>query len=94
MSKLSKTPVSLLQELMGKRNITPSYDLLPSSEGIGTHSPIFCIKVTTTIVEAVGKGRSKKDAKHEAARNALEKLANLGKRIMNSSIQFMFTFIR
>lgn len=74
---MSKTPVSILQEFMIKKGCCPQYDLLPS-EGLGTHLPTFHYQVTAGTVVAIGKARSKKDAKHEAAKLALDQLNLLG----------------
>lgn len=73
---MSKTPVSALQELMVKRNIIPTYEVLPTSEGVGTHIPTFYCRAIAMGVAAIGKGRTKKEAKHEAARLVLEILKN------------------
>lgn len=82
---MSKTPVSILQELMTKRSIVPNYELLANSEGLGTHIPTFYYRVIAEPVQAVGRGRSKKEAKHEAARMALEKLAEYGYNVQLSN---------
>lgn len=74
---VAKTPVSILQELLQKVNKTPQYDLLPS-EGFGTHNPTFHYRVEAGQVVGFGKARSKKDAKHEAAKDALAKFTDLG----------------
>lgn len=86
---MSKTPVSILQEYMTKRNIMPSYEILANSEGIGTHIPTFYYKVSADGLSAVGKGRSKKEAKHEAARLLLDKLTDQGN---VPSIQFVESY--
>ncbi|XP_049859483.1 RISC-loading complex subunit tarbp2-like [Schistocerca gregaria] len=67
-----KTPVSVLQELMMRRGYTPQYELIV--DGTGTHDPIFKYKVTAADITAIGDGRAKKEAKHEAARKALLRL--------------------
>lgn len=69
----SKTPVSILQEMMSRLGAPPKYDLI--YDGSGTHTAIFKYMVYANNVTAIGSGRSKKEAKHEAARLALEKLA-------------------
>lgn len=68
----SKTPVSLLQEICSKSLLAPPiYDLV-STEGV-THSPTFAYKChLTNEFVAVGKGGSKKRAKHAAALAVLE----------------------
>lgn len=75
---MNKTPVSILQELMTKRCIIPTYEVLPDSEGVGTHSPLFYCRATAAGISAIGKAHSKKEAKHEAARLVLEKLSAVG----------------
>ncbi|KRT81796.1 hypothetical protein AMK59_6070, partial [Oryctes borbonicus] len=76
MAKNTKTPVMVLQELAVKRNIVPEYELIFSQQG--THENEFRYQVTLLGEQAVGIGRSKKEAKHEAARKALEQLAEKG----------------
>lgn len=91
---MNKTPVSILQELMTKRGCMPNYELLLSnSEGIGTHMPIFYYRVTVEGVQAVGKGGSKKEAKHEAARLVLEKLHETGNYLFNYIVPSGISFI-
>ncbi|KAK7791410.1 hypothetical protein R5R35_010532 [Gryllus longicercus] len=69
----SKTPVSILQEMMTRMGTAPKYDLI--FDGSGTHTAEFRYKVYANNVSAIGSGRSKKEAKHEAARVALERLS-------------------
>nr|WCL52342.1 PDGF/VEGF receptor-like protein [Gryllodes sigillatus] len=69
----SKTPVSILQEMMARQGNPPTYELI--FDGSGTHTTVFKYRVTASNVTAIGVGRSKKEAKHEAARMALERLA-------------------
>lgn len=73
----TKTPVMILQELMQKRGKIPHYDLL-HSERSGTHDPRFHYRVNADNVIANGIARSKKEAKHEAAKNALEQFTEQG----------------
>lgn len=40
----SKTPVSSLQEMLLRSNITPEYELIYN--GVGTHDPIFKYQLT------------------------------------------------
>ncbi|XP_015599552.1 interferon-inducible double-stranded RNA-dependent protein kinase activator A isoform X4 [Cephus cinctus] len=73
----SKTPVSVLQELLSRRGTTPKYELVQIEGAI--HEPTFRYRVTVTdvvdpIVSAMGTGRSKKEAKHAAAKAVLDKL--------------------
>nr|XP_050866525.1 interferon-inducible double-stranded RNA-dependent protein kinase activator A homolog isoform X6 [Vespula vulgaris] len=73
----SKTPVSVLQELLSRRGTIPKYELV-QVEGV-IHEPTFRYRVTVAdvvdpIVSAMGTGRSKKEAKHAAAKAVLDKL--------------------
>nr|XP_031839002.1 RISC-loading complex subunit TARBP2-like isoform X2 [Nomia melanderi] len=65
-----KTPVSVLQEMMVKNQSVPNYELI--HDGGGTHMNTFTYQVTCDGLIAVGTGRSKKDAKHEAAKAMIE----------------------
>lgn len=64
-----KTEVSLLHELLSKRGKTPNYELL-QTEG-ETHEPTFRYKVTFGNDYGIGSASSKKQAKHQAARDLL-----------------------
>ncbi|XP_059610598.1 RISC-loading complex subunit tarbp2 [Phlebotomus argentipes] len=65
-----KTPVTLLQELCTKNNVTvPFYEEAPSEE-----DKMFTIRVQACELWAEGSARSKQEAKHEAARNLLSAL--------------------
>ncbi|XP_034242182.1 interferon-inducible double-stranded RNA-dependent protein kinase activator A homolog isoform X2 [Thrips palmi] len=68
----SKTPVSVLQELLSRRGTTPTYELVQIEGAI--HEPTFRYRVTVADVVALGTGRSKKEAKHAAAKAVLDKL--------------------
>lgn len=68
-----KTPVSILQEMMVKEQTVPNYELI--HDGGGTHMNTFTYQVTCDGLRAIGTGRSKKDAKHEAAKAMLEVIA-------------------
>ncbi|XP_076266329.1 protein Loquacious-like isoform X3 [Rhynchophorus ferrugineus] len=69
----AKTPVSVLQELLSRRGITPKYELLQIEGAI--HEPVFRFRVfLNNDFVATGTGRSKKDAKHTAAKNLLDLL--------------------
>ncbi|XP_013106418.1 interferon-inducible double-stranded RNA-dependent protein kinase activator A homolog isoform X2 [Stomoxys calcitrans] len=74
-----KTPVSLLQELLSRRGITPSYELVQIEGAI--HEPTFRYRVSFNDKEvpftAMGAGRSKKEAKHSAARALIDKLTGV-----------------
>lgn len=61
-----KTPVTILQEFMVRRHETLNYELI--CNGVGTHEPLFKYRVTGLGKTAFGSGKSKKEAKHEAAR--------------------------
>ena len=69
---MTKTPVSLLQELYVKKGITPKYDLVQIKGPV--HKPTFKYRVSVGEVYATGSGQSKKKAKHEAAKAILTKL--------------------
>ncbi|XP_012169165.1 interferon-inducible double-stranded RNA-dependent protein kinase activator A homolog isoform X3 [Bombus affinis] len=76
----NKTPISILQELLSRRGTTPKYELIQVEGAI--HEPIFRYRVTVAdvvdpIVSAMGTGKSKKEAKHAAARAVLDKLCRL-----------------
>ncbi|XP_051156086.1 interferon-inducible double-stranded RNA-dependent protein kinase activator A homolog [Leptopilina boulardi] len=70
---MNKTPVSILQEMMMKEKCVPNYELI--FDGGGTHDNTFTYQVTCDGFMAIGTGRCKKDAKHEAAKEMLEKIA-------------------
>lgn len=67
-----KTPVTLLHEYLMKGGQVPDYKLVYN--GVGTHDPLFQYEVSAKGMLAVGKGKSKKEAKHDAARALLLKL--------------------
>ncbi|XP_076167405.1 protein Loquacious-like isoform X2 [Ptiloglossa arizonensis] len=71
----SKTPVSILQELLSRRGTTPKYELIQVEGAV--HEPIFRYRVTVADIVAMGTGKSKKEAKHGAARAVLDKLCRL-----------------
>lgn len=74
----TKTPVSVLQELLSRRGTTPKYELVQVEGAI--HEPTF--RYTVSVGEAIGSnrfaamgtGRSKKEAKHAAAKAILDKI--------------------
>ncbi|XP_011868292.1 PREDICTED: probable RISC-loading complex subunit BRAFLDRAFT_242885 [Vollenhovia emeryi] len=70
---MSKTPVSILQEMMVKQGMTPDYELI--HDGGGRHVNTFTYRVTCDGLSATGTGRCKKDAKHEAAKFMLTEIA-------------------
>ncbi|XP_049778536.1 RISC-loading complex subunit tarbp2 isoform X2 [Schistocerca cancellata] len=69
---VGKTPVSVLQELLSRRGTTPKYELVQIEGAI--HEPTFRYRVTVGDVVAMGTGRSKKEAKHSAAKALLDKM--------------------
>lgn len=80
----SKTPVSVLQELLSRRGTTPKYELVQVEGAI--HEPTFRYRVTVADVVAMGTGRSKKEAKHAAAKAVLDKLiGNTDSALVNST---------
>ncbi|KAF6203658.1 hypothetical protein GE061_001990 [Apolygus lucorum] len=66
----TKTPVTILQELLTKKLQVPNYNLILN--GVGTHEPVFKYEVTADGHKAVGTGKSKKEAKHNAAQQILQ----------------------
>lgn len=74
---LKNTPVSVLQELLSRRGITPNYELVQIEGAI--HEPTFRYRVSFNDKDvpftAMGAGRSKKEAKHAAAKALIEKMA-------------------
>ncbi|XP_017886263.1 RISC-loading complex subunit tarbp2-like isoform X2 [Ceratina calcarata] len=86
----NKTPVSILQELLSRRGTTPKYELIQVEGAI--HEPIFRYRVTVAdiidlMVSAMGTGKSKKEAKHAAARAVLDKLCRLNSESPDSPLQ-------
>lgn len=85
----NKTPVSILQELLSRRGTVPKYELIQIEGAI--HEPTFRYRVTVAdivdpIVSAMGTGRSKKEAKHAAARAVLDKLCKLNSETSESPL--------
>lgn len=71
---MSKTPITVLQEICVKNHKSaPMYNLIDNGTG---PDKVFIYKVTAFDETATGCGRSKKDAKHEAAVVLLRKLEN------------------
>ncbi|XP_075237123.1 protein Loquacious-like isoform X2 [Lycorma delicatula] len=77
----SKTPVSVLQELLSRRGTTPKYELVQVEGAI--HEPTFRYRVTVADVVAMGTGRSKKEAKHTAAKAVLDRLIGINENELN-----------
>ncbi|XP_069699608.1 interferon-inducible double-stranded RNA-dependent protein kinase activator A homolog [Periplaneta americana] len=73
---INKTPISLLQEWLNHLGMTPKYELLTAGLSInhGHNYYPFSFRVSVGEVEAIGTGRSKKEAKHAAARELLNLL--------------------
>ncbi|XP_058126425.1 RISC-loading complex subunit tarbp2-like [Anopheles coustani] len=67
-----KTPKTALQELLN-RGITPQYNLIQVEGAV--HEPTFRYRVSYQDKDAMGTGKSKKEAKHAAARALIDKLA-------------------
>ena len=72
MIKDGKTPVTLLHEFLMKGGEIPDYKLVDN--GVGTHDPLFQYEVSAKGKSSLGKGKSKKEAKHDAARLLLIEL--------------------
>lgn len=70
----SKTSVSLLHEMMAQQKQVVNYELI--KDGGGTHVNHFVYRVSCQGLQATGEGRSKREAKHEAAEAMLYALAN------------------
>jgi RISC-loading complex subunit TARBP2 len=70
-----KTPISILQELLSRRGITPNYELVQIEGAV--HEPTFRYRVSFNDKDAMGVGRSKKEAKHAAAKSLIDKLTGL-----------------
>lgn len=71
---MSKTPVSILQEMMVKQGMIPDYELI--HDGGGRHVNTFTYRVLCDGLSATGTGRCKKEAKHEAAKAMLTEIIN------------------
>ncbi|KAL3285255.1 hypothetical protein HHI36_019365 [Cryptolaemus montrouzieri] len=77
MTTNTKTPAMLLQEFTVKKKFSPpEYNLIVSKEG--THQNEFHYKVSVANIDAIGMGRSKQVAKHDAAFKAIELLTKMG----------------
>ena len=72
MAQYETNPVGSLQERFQSRGIPPNYKVV-QTEG-ASHCPTFTFQVFIGDMMAVGVGNSKKQAKHAAARNMLDKL--------------------
>ncbi|XP_022906923.1 interferon-inducible double-stranded RNA-dependent protein kinase activator A homolog [Onthophagus taurus] len=77
MAKNTKTPVMILQELTVKKGYNPpNYEMVYSQQG--THENTFHYSICVQQQQAIGIGKSKKEAKHDAAQKVLELLVNEG----------------
>lgn len=72
----AKTPISLLQEACLRKATTPLYELI-STEG-QVHEPTFMYRVTVDKYMGNGSGKSKKTARHLAAKGVLQELIRDG----------------
>ncbi|XP_037029080.1 uncharacterized protein LOC119069209 [Bradysia coprophila] len=73
----TKTPVSLLQEFcVKKRQSAPIYTLIEDGTNQPTPDKTFVYEVLAFDYKAVGRGRNKNNAKHEAANNLIQILQN------------------
>ncbi|KAK9876706.1 hypothetical protein WA026_014946 [Henosepilachna vigintioctopunctata] len=73
----TKTPAMHLQEFTVQKKIPPpEYDLILCKNG--THENEFHYRVSVGSIHAIGIGRSKQVARHDAAFNAIQKLSDLG----------------
>lgn len=72
---MSKTPISVLQEICVKNfKNAPMYEVIADGTGF---DKVFAYKVKAFDENATGYGKSKNDAKHEAAIQMLRKLEHL-----------------
>lgn len=77
MTTKTKTPVMCLQEFTVKHKLSPpEYNFRNAKEG--SHENEFLCSVAVENILAMGVGRSKQVAKHEAAYNAIRKLSDKG----------------
>lgn len=65
----TKTPVTYLQQFCSKKGLVPEYTLVRN--GTGDHNPNFIYQVSICGKTAIGEGKSKKEAKHAAAKKLL-----------------------
>ena len=72
MAQYDTNPVGALQERFQSRGIPPNYKVV-QTEG-ASHCPTFTFHVFIGDMMSIGVGNSKKQAKHAAARNMLDKL--------------------
>ncbi|XP_014245207.1 uncharacterized protein LOC106664224 isoform X2 [Cimex lectularius] len=84
----TRTPVSILQETLLKQHITPCFNTV--FNGTGNEGTFFKIEVRAGDKTEFGVGRSKKEAKHNAAKNMLrimsEEDSKIGKLISSEPV--------
>lgn len=68
-----KTPISVLQEVLSRRGICPKYDFIQRDDELTFH-----YRVAYQDKEAMGTGKSKKEAKQTAAKALIDMLAGVG----------------
>lgn len=68
----NKTPVTILQETLQRKGLNPHYELIYN--GVGTVDPVFKYQVSAAGFTAIGDGKSKKEAKHDAAAAILKRM--------------------
>ncbi|XP_014231652.1 interferon-inducible double-stranded RNA-dependent protein kinase activator A-like [Trichogramma pretiosum] len=71
-NKQTKTPITLLTEIMSRKRLFPNFQLIYDG---GSGSSTFTVRVSCDGLKAEATGRSKLDAKHNAARALLQKIA-------------------
>lgn len=79
-----RTPVSLMQELLSRRGSAPKYELI-QIEGV-INEPIFKYRISlaseSKLYVAIGSGKSKKEAKHNAAKSVLDQLIGCDEKVL------------
>ncbi|EAT34011.1 AAEL013721-PA [Aedes aegypti] len=70
-----KTPITVLQEVLTRRGIYPQYDFIQPDAAV--HDGTFRYRVSYQDKEAMGTGKSKKEAKQAAAKSLIDKLAGV-----------------
>ncbi|KAL1461381.1 hypothetical protein WDU94_013283 [Cyamophila willieti] len=84
LSSGDRTPVSLMQELLSRRGTAPKYELIQIEGAI--NEPIFKYRISlaseSRLYVAIGSGKSKKEAKHNAAKSVLDQLIGRDEKII------------
>lgn len=79
-----RTPVSLMQELLSRRGSAPKYELIQIEGAI--NEPIFKYRISlasdSRVYVALGSGKSKKEAKHNAAKAVLDQLIGRDEKVL------------